>query len=99
MIVAAAKLERLSHVVRYHNGGDTELIHDLAGQIEYQRGGGRIKRGGVFIEQQNLRRSECRHDQRQRLPLPPDNNATRSCRRFPKPSFSIASRSLACWRT
>ena len=66
---AVAERERLMHVVRDHQAGDAALCHDTAGEGKhlFRRCG--VKRRGVLIKEQQLRRHHRCHEKRQRLAL------------------------------
>ena len=61
--------ERVLHVVRHHQRRQALALHRRGGGPHDDLGGLGIERGGVLVEQQELRRGQDRHQQRQRLPL------------------------------
>ena len=55
--------------MRYHHGGEVVTRDDLLGELEHLIGGFRVERRRVLIEQQQIRLTQGRHQQGQRLTL------------------------------
>ena len=51
---AVAQFQRLMHIVGHHQAGDLFLGYDALGQRQYLFGGGRVQRGGVLVQQQDM---------------------------------------------
>ena len=57
------------HIVGHHQAGDLFLGYDALGQRQHLFGGGRVQRGGVLVQQQQLGGDKGSHEQGKRLPL------------------------------
>ena len=66
---AIPQLQRLLHTVRHHHRCERVLAHNLARDVDDLVGSAGIERSGVLVEQQQLRASQCRHQQRDGLSL------------------------------
>ena len=64
-----AVLDGVLHVVRDHHGGEVVARNDLLGDLKHLVCGLRVERRSVFVEQQQIRLAQRRHQQRQRLTL------------------------------
>src|SRR5690606_9910038 len=64
-----ADIERLTHAVRDHHGGELAFGHYACGQFKYKLGGAGVERSGMLVEQQYTRRAQCSHQQTDGLAL------------------------------
>ena len=66
---AVAELQCGLHIVRNHHAREVVFLHGVFRDLEHLLGGGGVKRGGVLVEQKELRRVICGHHKRERLAL------------------------------
>ena len=66
---AVAELQCGLHIVRNHHTREVVFLHGVFRDLEHLFGGGGVKRGGMLIEQKELRRVICGHHKRERLAL------------------------------
>ncbi|CAM2156867.1 hypothetical protein PT2222_30177 [Paraburkholderia tropica] len=66
---ALTVIERLAHAVRDHHRREFRFFDDARREFEHERGGLRIERGRVLVEQQNARWLQRRHQQTHGLAL------------------------------